>query len=67
MLGAGRSIPWSAPKRYRIDSSHKIRDHVRVGDLLPMKRGAAAPVFSAADRLEGALEAALHRAEASGG
>ena len=26
---------------YRVDSSHKIRDHVRVGDLLPLERGAA--------------------------
>lgn len=32
---------------YRVDSPHKIRDHVRVGDLLPLRRGAAGKVMLA--------------------
>jgi DNA-binding IclR family transcriptional regulator len=32
---------------YRVDSPHKIRDHVRVGDLLPLQRGAAGKVMLA--------------------
>ncbi|WP_345245431.1 IclR family transcriptional regulator [Pigmentiphaga soli] len=32
---------------YRVDSPHKIRDHVRVGDLLPLRRGAAGKVLLA--------------------
>lgn len=32
---------------YRIDSPHKIRDHVRVGDLLPLERGAAGRIMLA--------------------
>jgi DNA-binding IclR family transcriptional regulator len=32
---------------YRVDSAHKIRDHVRVGDLLPLERGAAGKVMLA--------------------
>lgn len=32
---------------YRVDSPHKIRDHVRIGDLLPLRRGAAGRVMLA--------------------
>jgi DNA-binding IclR family transcriptional regulator len=32
---------------YRVDSPHKIRDHVRVGDLLPLDQGAAGKVLIA--------------------
>lgn len=32
---------------YRVDSGHKIRDHVRVGDLLPLERGAAGKLMQA--------------------
>ncbi len=32
---------------YRVDSPQKIRDHVRVGDLLPLARGAAGKVMLA--------------------
>ncbi|MDB5898736.1 MAG: IclR family transcriptional regulator [Ramlibacter sp.] len=32
---------------YRVDSPQKIRDHVRVGDLLPLTRGAAGKVMLA--------------------
>ncbi len=32
---------------YRVDSTHKIRDHVRVGDLLPLRRGAAGKILLA--------------------
>lgn len=34
---------------YRIDSPQKIRDHVRVGDVLPLPAGAAGKVLSAFD------------------
>jgi len=32
---------------YRVDSPQKIRDHVRVGDVLPLERGAAGKVMLA--------------------
>jgi DNA-binding IclR family transcriptional regulator len=32
---------------YRVDSPQKVRDHVRVGDLLPLERGAAGRVMLA--------------------
>ena len=32
---------------YRVDSMQKIRDHVRVGDVLPLERGAAGKVMLA--------------------
>lgn len=35
---------------YRVDSPQKIRDHVRVGDLLPLERGAAGKVMLAFGR-----------------
>jgi DNA-binding IclR family transcriptional regulator len=34
---------------YRVDSPQKIRDHVRVGDVLPLPDGAAGKVLSAFD------------------
>lgn len=35
---------------YRVDSTHKIRDHVRVGDLLPLHRGAGGKILLAFGR-----------------
>ena len=32
---------------YRVDSPQKIRDHVRIGDLLPLQRGAAGRIMVA--------------------
>jgi DNA-binding IclR family transcriptional regulator len=34
---------------YRIDSPQKIRDHVRIGDVLPLPNGAAGKILSAFD------------------
>lgn len=34
---------------YRVDSTHMIRDHVRIGDILPLDRGAAGKVLCAFD------------------
>lgn len=39
---------------YRVDSPHKIRDHVRIGDLLPLERGAAGKLMLAFGREAGA-------------
>ncbi|MGJ7614434.1 MULTISPECIES: IclR family transcriptional regulator [unclassified Variovorax] len=38
---------WARLCQFRIDSSHVVRDHVRVGDLLPNDRGAGARVLIA--------------------
>ena len=38
---------WVRLCQFRIDSSHVVRDHVRVGDLLPNDRGAGARVLIA--------------------
>jgi DNA-binding IclR family transcriptional regulator len=35
---------------YRVDSPQKIRDHVRIGDLLPLNRGAAGKIMLAFGR-----------------
>ncbi|MGD9943442.1 MAG: IclR family transcriptional regulator [Burkholderiaceae bacterium] len=34
---------------FRVDSPHSVRDHVRVGDLLPLDRGAAGHVLMGSD------------------
>lgn len=34
---------------FRVDSGHSVRDHVRVGDLLPLDRGAAGRVLKSAE------------------
>lgn len=41
---------------YRVDSPHKIRDHVRVGDVLPLNRGAAGKVLLAFDQEAGSAQ-----------
>ncbi|WP_158215360.1 IclR family transcriptional regulator [Candidimonas nitroreducens] len=41
---------------YRVDSPQKIRDHVRIGDLLPLARGAAGRVMVAFSRAAGTPE-----------
>jgi DNA-binding IclR family transcriptional regulator len=38
---------WVRLCQFRVDSSHVVRDHVRVGDLLPNDRGAGARVLIA--------------------
>ena len=38
---------WARLCQFRVDSSHVVRDHVRVGDLLPHDRGAGARVLIA--------------------
>ena len=38
---------WARLCQFRVDSSHVVRDHVRVGDLLPNDRGAGARVLIA--------------------
>jgi len=40
---------------YRVDSPQPIRDHIRVGDLLPLDRGAGGRVIGAFSGAQGAL------------
>jgi DNA-binding IclR family transcriptional regulator len=57
---------WVRLCQFRVDSSHVVRDHVRVGDLLPNDRGAGARVLIAfgpeAERPRGAKERKLYDA-----
>jgi DNA-binding IclR family transcriptional regulator len=57
---------WVRLCQFRVDSSHVVRDHVRVGDLLPNDRGAGARVLIAygpeAERPRGARERKLYDA-----
>jgi DNA-binding IclR family transcriptional regulator len=46
---------------YRVDSPHAIRDHVQVGDLLPLDRGAGGRVLLAFSGARGALYARIRR------
>jgi len=40
---------------YRVESPQSIRDHVQVGDLMPLGRGAGGRVISAYSGVKGAL------------
>jgi DNA-binding IclR family transcriptional regulator len=55
---------WVRLCQFRVDSSHVVRDHVRVGDLLPNDRGAGARVLIAfgpeTERPRGAKERKLY-------
>jgi len=55
---------WVRLCQFRVDSSHVVRDHVRVGDLLPNDRGAGARVLIAfgpeAEQPRGAKERKLY-------
>jgi DNA-binding IclR family transcriptional regulator len=57
---------WVRLCQFRVDSSHVVRDHVRVGDLLPNDRGAGARVLIAygpeAERPRDAKERKLYDA-----
>jgi len=46
---------------YRVDSPQPIRDHVQVGDLLPVDRGAGGRVLMAFSGARGALYEAIRR------
>lgn len=46
---------------YRVDSPHLVRDHTRVGDLLPMDRGAGGRVLSAFGGAKGATYEAIRK------
>jgi len=46
---------------YRIDSPRPVRDHMRVGDLLPLNRGAGGRILSAYAGTRGALYAKIRR------
>lgn len=45
----------------RVDSPRPVRDHLRVGDLLPLDRGAAGRVLLAFDGARGATSARIRR------
>lgn len=55
MIDGGESASFSVREGdlrvcvYRVDSTHKIRDHVRIGDVLPLDKGAAGKVLCAFD------------------
>jgi len=40
---------------FRVDSPHPVREHIKVGDVLPMERGAGARVLMAFSGAQGAL------------
>ena len=46
---------------YRVDSPHPIRDHVRVGDVMPLDRGAGGRVIMAFSGAEGAVYERIRR------
>ncbi len=60
----GQGDSWARLCQFRVDSSHVVRDHVRVGDLLPNDRGAGARVLIAfgptAELPRGGKERALY-------
>jgi DNA-binding IclR family transcriptional regulator len=46
---------------YRVDSPHPIRDHVKVGDVMPLDRGAGGRVIMAFSGAEGAVYERIRR------
>ncbi len=46
---------------YRVDSPHPVRDHIQVGDLLPLDRGAGGQVLMAFSGAEGERYAQIRR------
>lgn len=48
---------------YRVDSPHPLRDHVQVGDLLPLDRGAGGRVILAFSGAKGALYERIRKAK----
>ncbi|SEB78124.1 transcriptional regulator, IclR family [Beijerinckia sp. 28-YEA-48] len=46
---------------YRIESHHRLRDHVTVGDVIPLKHGAAGHILEAFSGGEGARNAQIRK------
>jgi len=47
---------------YRIESQHRLRDHIMVGDVIPLPRGAAGHVLEAFSGAKGAKHAQVRKA-----
>jgi DNA-binding IclR family transcriptional regulator len=46
---------------YRVDSEHEVRDHVRVGDILPLEKGSGGRVLCAFSNMQGDLYKGIRR------